>query len=125
MLHDIGIIRCDAPGINVLVQNLIYVMVDWGQRCFRKEVFRVMPVSVNGIQEQVLPREQIINQHLPLPEQDFLPETMEEKVICYADKFFSKTHLDKEKTVEQAERSLAKFGEEGVLRFREWEQIFC
>lgn len=70
-------------------------------------------------------REQIINQHLPLPEQDFLPETMEEKVICYADKFFSKTHLDKEKTVEQAERSLAKFGEEGVLRFREWEQIFC
>ena len=50
---------------------------------------------------------------------------MEEKVICYADKFFSKTHLDKEKTVEQAEQSLAKFGEEGVLRFREWEQIFC
>jgi len=61
----------------------------------------------------------------PRGTQDFLPETMEEKVICYADKFFSKTHLDKEKTVEQAEQSLAKFGEEGVLRFREWEQIFC
>ena len=49
---------------------------------------------------------------------------MEEKVICYADKFFSKTHLDREKTIQQAEKSLAKFGEEGVLRFKEWEKMF-
>lgn len=46
------------------------------------------------------------------------------KVICYADKFFSKTHLDREKTIQQAEKSLAKFGEEGVLRFKEWEKMF-
>ena len=51
-------------------------------------------------------------------------ETLEEKLICYADKFFSKTRLDVEKTKEQAERSLAKFGEAGVLRFREWEKLF-
>ena len=49
---------------------------------------------------------------------------MEEKVICYADKFFSKTHLDREKTIQQAEKSLVKFGEEGVLRFKEWEKMF-
>ena len=67
---------------------------------------------------------QIIAQNLPLPQQDFLPETMEEKVICYADKFFSKTHLDREKTIDQAEMSLSKLGEEGVLRFREWEKCF-
>ena len=110
MLHDIGIIRCDAPGIQCFGSEPYICHGRLGAEMLRKEGF---------------PREQIINQHLPLPEQDFLPETMEEKVICYADKFFSKTHLDKEKTVEQAERSLAKFGEEGVLRFREWEQIFC
>ena len=68
--------------------------------------------------------QQIESQNLPLPHQDFLPETMEEKVICYADKFFSKTHLDREKTIQQAEKSLAKFGEEGVLRFKEWEKMF-
>ena len=68
--------------------------------------------------------QQIESQKLPLPHQDFLPETMEEKVICYADKFFSKTHLDREKTIQQAEKSLAKFGEEGVLRFKEWEKMF-
>ena len=69
-------------------------------------------------------KEQIEKQQLPLPHQDFLPETMEEKVICYADKFFSKTHLDKEKSIEKAEKSLAKFGEEGVKRFQEWERMF-
>lgn len=32
---------------------------------------------------------------------DFLPETMEEKLICYADKFYSKTHLECEKSIEK------------------------
>jgi len=49
---------------------------------------------------------------------------MEEKLICYADKFFSKTRPDQEKTYEQAERSLAKFGEAGLERFREWHRAF-
>ena len=71
-----------------------------------------------------LVRTYIIAQNLPLPHQDFLPETMEEKVICYADKFFSKTHLDREKTIEKAEKSLMKFGEEGVKRFQQWERMF-
>ena len=69
-------------------------------------------------------RDQILIRHLPLPMRDFLPETMEEKLICYADKFFSKTRLDHEKTLEEAEASLAKFGEEGVHRFRQWERMF-
>ena len=69
-------------------------------------------------------RDQILVRHLPLPMRDFLPETMEEKLICYADKFFSKTRLDHEKTLEEAEASLAKFGEEGIHRFRQWERMF-
>ena len=69
-------------------------------------------------------REAIETQHLPLPLQDFLPETLEEQLICYADKFFSKTKLDRQKTVEQAEKSLAKFGEDGLERFRAWVERF-
>lgn len=49
---------------------------------------------------------------------------MEEKVICYADKFYSKTHPRREKTYEQAEHSLAKFGKEGLERFRQWHDMF-
>lgn len=52
------------------------------------------------------------------------PETIEEKLICYADKFYSKTHLDREKTIEQAERSLAKFGGDTLARFRKMKELF-
>jgi uncharacterized protein len=52
------------------------------------------------------------------------PETWEEKIICYADKFFSKTKLDREKTYEEARQSLLKFGEEGVKKFEEWHKRF-
>ena len=45
-------------------------------------------------------------------------------MICYADKFFSKTKLDREKTLEQAERSVAKHGGEGLQRFKELERMF-
>ena len=71
-----------------------------------------------------LTEKDIVGQDLPLPHQDFLPETIAEQVICYADKFYSKSHLEREKTVEQAARSLAKFGSEGVERFRKWAQMF-
>lgn len=49
---------------------------------------------------------------------------MEEQVICYADKFFSKTRLDEEKSLEHVERSLARFGEDGLERFRQWNKMF-
>ena len=71
-----------------------------------------------------LTKAEIVAQHLPIPAQDFLPETLEERLICYADKFYSKSHLDRVKTPEQAERSLSKFGLEGVARFRQWRQLF-
>ena len=52
------------------------------------------------------------------------PETLEEQIICYADKFFSKTKLDREKTFDEACRSLMKFGEEGVRKFEAWHKRF-
>ena len=63
---------------------------------------------------------EIIHQNLPLPQQDFTPQSIEEQIVCYADKFYSKTRLDVEKTPEQALRSLEKFGSEGLDVFRAW-----
>ena len=103
MLHDIGIFLCDAPGI----------------ACHGKE-----PYICHGRLGAELTKAEIVAQHLPIPAQDFLPETLEERLICYADKFYSKSHLDRVKTPEQAERSLSKFGQEGVARFRQWRQLF-
>ena len=69
-------------------------------------------------------RAQVVAQQLPIPEQDFLPETLEEQLICYADKFYSKSHLDREKTVEKALKSVSKYGEDGANRFRRWMEVF-
>lgn len=124
MLHDIGIFKCDAAGILCFGTEPYICHGRIGAELLRSEGFPRHARVCERHTGAGITKAQIIAQNLPLPQQDFLPETMEEKVICYADKFFSKTHLDREKTIEQAEKSLSKFGEEGVLRFREWEKCF-
>ena len=124
MLHDIGIFKCDAAGIQCFGTEPYICHGRIGAELLRSEGFPRHARVCERHTGAGITKAQIIAQNLPLSQQDFLPETMEEKVICYADKFFSKTHLDREKTIEQAEKSLSKFGEEGVLRFREWEKSF-
>lgn len=124
MLHDIGIFKCDAAGIQCFGTEPYICHGRIGAELLRSEGFPRHARVCERHTGTGITKAQIIAQNLPLPQQDFLPETMEEKVICYADKFFSKTHLDREKTIEQAEKSLSKFGDEGVLRFREWEKCF-
>lgn len=124
MLHDIGIFKCDAAGIQCFGTEPYICHGRIGAELLRSEGFPRHARVCERHTGAGITKVQIIAQNLPLSQQDFLPETMEEKVICYADKFFSKTHLDREKTIEQAEKSLSKFGEEGVLRFREWEKCF-
>ena len=68
--------------------------------------------------------ESIVRQNLPVPHRDMVPVSLEEQVVCFADKFFSKTHLDREKSVEKALKSIAKYGDEGVARFNEWCERF-
>lgn len=124
MLHDIGVFRTDAPGI----------------QCFGTEPYiRHGIIGADIMRAEGYPKHaRVCERHtgtgitcaaieardLPLPHRDFLPETMEEQVICYADKFFSKSHLDRIRDVGQAAKSLEKFGEEGVGRFMEWARRF-
>ena len=124
MLHDIGIVRCNAPGIQCFGTEPYICHGRIGADMLRAEGFPRHARVCERHTGAGITRSQIIAQKLPLPEQDLLPETMEEKINCYADKFFSKTHLDEEKTIELAIASLSKFGEEGVARFREWVKMF-
>ena len=138
MLHDIGIVGCDAPGIQCFGSQPYICHGRIGAEMLRNLPHHI-DISSLGIDEETLQRlarvcerhtgagisrEDVIIQQLPLPEEDFLQETLEEQLICYADKFFSKTKLTKEKTVEQAKNSLAKFGSEGVNRFKQWVSLF-
>lgn len=124
MLHDIGICRCYAPSIACFGTADYILHGRLGAEILRQEGYPRHARVCERHTGAGLTREAIERQHLPLPAQDFLPETLEEKVICYADKFYSKTHLNKEKSIEEAAHSLAKFGEEGVERFREWVKLF-
>ena len=124
MLHDIGILRCDAPGIECHGTEPYICHGLLGGEILRAEG---LPRHARVAERHTgagLTAEAIRRQHLPLPELDLLPETLEEQVICYADKFYSKSRLDQEKTPEQVLRSLAKFGEESVETFRRWQERF-
>lgn len=124
MLHDIGIIYTDAPGIKCHGTEPYIRHGILGADLLRKEGYAAHARVCERHTGAGLSLEEIVGQNLPLPHVSLLPETMEEKLICYADKFFSKTRLDAEKTVGQVERSLAKFGDDGVARFMEWQRIF-
>ena len=124
MLHDIGIFKCNAPGIYCFGSEPYLIHGRIGAELLRAEGYPKHARVCERHTGAGITKEEIIRLNLPLPHQDFLPETMEEKVICYADKFFSKTHPEVEKTIEQAERSLKRFGEEGLERFKGWEKLF-
>ncbi len=124
MLHDIGIIRTDAPGI-LCYGSEPYIRhgLIGGEMLRHEGLFSHARVAERHTGTG-LTIEEIERQHLPLPLQDFSPETLEEQMICYADKFFSKSKPDIEKTPEQVLRSLQRFGEESVERFRNWNDRF-
>ena len=124
MLHDIGIIRTNAPGIECYGTEPYIRHGVIGAAMMREEGHEAVARICERHTGAGLSLDDIVSQDLPLPHRSFLPETIEEQVICYADKFFSKSHLEREKTVEQAERSLAKFGTAGVERFRKWVEMF-
>ena len=133
MLHDIGIIRCDAAGIECYGSEPYICHGRIGAQMLREDA-RLFGLSQEEIEPYArvcerhtgagLTKQQIIYQSLPLPHEDFLPETLEEQIICYADKFFSKTHPEIEKPYERALKSIEKFGEEGAERFKQWHERF-
>ena len=124
MLHDIGIFQCDAPGIQCFGTQPYILHGRLGAELLRSEGLEKHARVCERHTGAGITIEQICTRNLLLPKMDFLPETLEEKLICYSDKFFSKTHLEKEKTVEEAKQSLSKFGVDGLARFDAWHKLF-
>ena len=125
MLHDIGIYRCDAPGIQCFGTEPYICHGVIGGQILREEGWERHALVCERHTGTGLSHEQIIRQQLPLPpDGHYEPEVLEEQVVCYADKFYSKTHPDRERTVVEAAQSLEKFGQEGVSRFLDWAKMF-
>lgn len=120
MLHDIGIFLTDAPKIHCFGKEPYLRHGLLGAEIMRAEGFLRHARVCERHTGAGLTREEIIGRGLPLPHRDFLPETKEERLICVADKFFSKTRPEREKTPGEARCSIARFGEAGLRRFNEW-----
>lgn len=124
LLHDVGIFLTDAPGIHCYGAEPYLRHGVLGAQLMRREGLYAVARVCERHTGAGLSAADIDRQHLPLPPGDYLPETLEEQVVCYADKFYSKTHLDRERTVEQVLRSLERFGAEGPARFLGWQERF-
>lgn len=117
LLHDIGIFKTHAPSIYCVGEEQYIKHGIIGAELLRNEGLEEYARVCERHTGAGLSKAEIIKQGLPLPERDFLPETIEEQIICYADKFYSKSNPDEEKSFCQARRSMEKFGEEQLRRF--------
>ena len=124
MLHDIGIFMTSAPDIHCHGTEPYILHGILGAQILREEGLPQLARVCERHTGTGITAEQIRSRHLPLPEADYCPETIEEQIVCYADKFFSKSHPDRRLTIEQTAHSLKKFGQEGVERFLSWARMF-
>lgn len=120
LLHDIGVFLTDAPGIHCHGTEPYICHGYLGSQLLQKEGFPKHAMVCERHTGAGLSLKSIVEQNLPVPHREMLPVSLEEQVICFADKFFSKTRLNEEKSMERALKSLSKFGEEGIVRFNEW-----
>lgn len=126
LLHDIGIMYTSAPEIGCY-GNLPYLAHGYkGRELLEKEGFgHIAPVCERHIGVG-LSKEDIIKHSLPLPVRDMIPLTIEEKIVCYADKFFSKSkiYMTSPKPYEKIRKKISKYGPDKVQRFDEFVKTF-
>ena len=110
MLHDIGIYQCNAPSIH----------------CHGTEPYiKHGPIGGEILRAEGFPRHaRVAERHTGTGLPGYEPETLEEQIICYADKFYSKSSPDHVRSVQETAQSLEKFGHAGVVKFLEWTKQF-
>jgi len=124
MLHDLGIFRTDAAGIQCFGAEPYICHGVIGAEILRAEGFPRHALVCERHTGTGLTLRQIVANGWPMPHRDMRPVSTEEQLICFADKFFSKTRLDVEKTPAEARRSLEKFGADGLVVFDRWCELF-
>ena len=123
MLHDIGIVKCDAPSIDCHGDALYVAHGTLGAKMLRDygvahgldlEPYARICERHTG---SGITAAEVRLQRLPLEARDYLPETTEEALVCLADKFFSKSGDMTEKPLLKIRKSMIKFGTASLERF--------
>lgn len=125
MLHDVGIFLTDEPEIGCYGINPYICHGYLGRELLEKEGYPVHALVCERHIGVGLTKEEIEEKNLPLPKRDMIPLSLEEQIICFADKFFSKSDiLTKEKSLETVRKGIAKYGNEKLKKFDEWTRTF-
>lgn len=124
MLHDIGIFLTKAPEIGCNGEFPYICHGYLGADILRAEGLPRHALVCERHTGTGISVETILEKHLPLPERDMMPVTLEEKLIAFADKFYSKSNLTREKKISKIRSEMMFHGEDSARRFDEWCKLF-
>lgn len=126
MLHDIGIFLTNDPEIECFGDKPYICHGYLGREILEKEGFPKHALVCERHVGVGISMQEIEEQNLPLPKREMMPISIEEQIICFADKFFSKNEefLSKEKSLEKIRSGLLKFGNHKVEIFDDWIKKF-
>lgn len=123
MLHDIGIFMTRAESIGCTGKHPYISHGYLGRKLLDEHGFDPgFGLVAERHTGAGITLDNILQKKLPLPHRDMVPVTLEEKIICCADKFFSKNpkHRDKTMTPQLILKELEKINKDHARRFAEW-----
>ena len=126
MLHDIGILRTNSPVFGCYGEHPYICHGILGSNLLRKEGHPAMALVCERHVGVGISIDDIQRHRLPLPKRDLIPVSIEEQIICYADKFFSKNGNGQraEKPISDIIDTLSRYGPDKVQRFESWVEMF-
>jgi uncharacterized protein len=126
MLHDIGIFMTDTPEIGCTGKHPYVCHGYLGREVLEKLGFPKHGLVCERHVGVGIRLEDISRHNLPLPHRDMLPISIEEQIICYADKFFSKNGDSRivKRSIHDIEKNLERYGRDKVERFLAWHELF-
>ncbi len=124
MLHDIGIIetRADSIGCKGSLPYICHGVE--GRKMLERHGLTPHALICERHVGVGITRNDVQRHRLPLPARDMVPRTLEETIICYADKFFSKSNGTREKSIDAIIAQLMPYGLDKVRRFEQWRHRF-
>lgn len=125
MLHDIGIFLTHAPQIGCHGDKPYICHGYLGRELLEKEGYPKHAIVCETHVGVGLTVKDIEEKNFPIPGRDMTPTSIEEKIICFVDKFFSKDNEPlKEKPTSKAREFIARFGDDKLRQFDEWLKLF-
>jgi uncharacterized protein len=124
ILHDIGMFLTDMPQLGCRGNEPYISHGVLGRKLLEEE----------GLSRHALVCERHVGVGLtvadirangfPIPERDMTPLSIEEIIICFADKFYSKVPGAGEKSLNEVRSQIARYGKEKLRVFDDWMEMF-